>query len=45
MLNSDSFNSQNFGFQDWLKLMWLEQDAFSPDFITPVLTWLEQRNI
>ena len=44
MLNADSFNSQNFGFQDWLKLMWLEQDAFSPDFIPTVLTWLEQRN-
>lgn len=45
MLNADSFNSQNFGFRQWIKLMWLEQDAFAADYLPTVLTWLEQRNI
>ncbi|MDE8602205.1 alpha/beta hydrolase [Marinomonas sp. RSW2] len=45
MLNSNSFDSQNMGFWQWIKLMWLEEGAFSPDFLPTVLAWLEQRNI
>jgi alpha-beta hydrolase superfamily lysophospholipase len=43
MLNSQSFNKQEFGFQQWVKLMWLEQDALAPEFLPTVLTWLDDR--
>ena len=42
MLKADSFSSQAFGFQQWIKLMWLEDDAFAPEFIPTILLWLEQ---
>ena len=42
MLKADSFSSQTFGLQQWIKLMWLEDDAFAPEFIPTILRWLEQ---
>ncbi len=45
LLNSSSFDSQNIGFRQWVKLMWLGREAFSPDFFPILLAWLEQRNL
>ncbi|WP_427983572.1 alpha/beta hydrolase family protein [Agarivorans sp.] len=44
MLNADSFSGQSIGALQWIKLMWLEQDAFAVEFIPTILAWLEQRN-
>jgi pimeloyl-ACP methyl ester carboxylesterase len=41
MLDAESFSGQNFGFTHWVKLMWLEQDAFASDFFPAVEMWLE----
>lgn len=40
MLKADSFSKQNFGFFEWVKLMWLEEDAFVSEFMPSILTWL-----
>ncbi|MDI9244199.1 alpha/beta hydrolase [Marinobacter sp. CHS3-4] len=45
MLNADSFSEQDFGYKEWIKLMWLEQDAFAKDFLPTILTWLEKRKL
>ena len=45
MLNANSFSTQTIGVQQWIKLMWLEEDAFVHEFIPTILRWLEQRNI
>ncbi len=42
MLKAEIFNTQNMGFIQWVKLIWLEQDAFVPDFLSTVLLWLEK---
>ena len=42
MLNSASFDSQSISFLQWIKLMWLEQDALAKDFLPTVVMWLEQ---
>lgn len=44
MLNADSFSEQSLGILQWIKLMWLEQDAFAVEFIPTILAWLDQRN-
>jgi pimeloyl-ACP methyl ester carboxylesterase len=43
MLDAESFDSQNFSVSQWIKLMWLEEKAFAPDFLPKLLGWLEQR--
>jgi alpha-beta hydrolase superfamily lysophospholipase len=43
MLNSQLFDKQEFGFQQWIKLMWLGQDSLAPEFLPTVLTWLDNR--
>lgn len=43
MLNSNLFNTQNFGVKQWLKLIWYEERALAPEFIPNVILWLEQR--
>jgi pimeloyl-ACP methyl ester carboxylesterase len=42
MLDPESFGGQGFSFTQWIKLMWLEQAAFSPVFLSAVETWLEE---
>ncbi|AWX99864.1 hypothetical protein A8139_07545 [Marinomonas primoryensis] len=44
MLDSYLFDGQNLGFIQWVRLMWLKKDAFSPDFIPTIAVWLEERN-
>lgn len=39
--DSARFNQQGYGLSDWLKLAWLEQDAFAADFFPLLLAWLE----
>ena len=43
MLNAASFSEQTFGLKQWIKLMWLEQGAFAPDFLPTLIQWLEKR--
>lgn len=45
MLNASSFSEQNFGYKQWIKLMWLEQDAFAEDFFPTLIDWLEKHSI
>ncbi len=42
LLKSDTFDSQQFGFINWLSMMWLEEEALSPEFLPLVLDWLDQ---
>jgi pimeloyl-ACP methyl ester carboxylesterase len=42
MLNAELFGGQNFSFTQWMKLMWLEEAAFSPEFLSTLETWLEE---
>jgi len=41
MLKANEFGSQNFGFKQWLKLMWQGPDALATDFMPTLLLWLE----
>ena len=41
MLKAHEYSSQNFGFKQWLKLMWQGQDALATDFMPALLLWLE----
>ena len=41
MLKANEYSSQNFGFKQWLKLMWQGQDALATDFMPALLLWLE----
>lgn len=45
MLDADSFSSQSIGALQWMKLMWLGQDALAADFMPTILVWLEHQNI
>ena len=42
MLDPALFGGQNLGLIHWIKLMWLEQDAFAVDFLPIVMKWLEE---
>jgi alpha/beta superfamily hydrolase len=42
MLDPALFDGQNLGLIHWIKLMWLEQEAFAVDFLPTVMTWLEE---
>jgi alpha-beta hydrolase superfamily lysophospholipase len=42
MLNAKLFDTQVFGIKQWLKLMWLEEDAFAENFIPTLILWLNQ---
>lgn len=42
MLKAEIFNTQNMGYIQWIKLMWLRQDAFAPEFLPTILLWLEK---
>ncbi|WP_047044430.1 alpha/beta hydrolase family protein [Vibrio mexicanus] len=42
MLKADKFDHQSFGALQWLKLMWLEQEAFAESFLPTILTWLDE---
>jgi len=43
LLNSASFNTQDFSFLQWLKLMWLGQEALAPEFLPMLLQWLDKQ--
>ncbi len=43
MLKADSFNVQEFGFKQWVKLMWMEEDALATGFLPTLIDWLEQQ--
>lgn len=45
MLKADIFSKQNIGLTQWLKLMWLGQDAFAVDFLPTIINWLDKQNI
>ena len=36
------FSKQNFGFFEWIKLMWLEEDAFVSEFMPSIIDWLNE---
>ncbi|GAB6263030.1 alpha/beta hydrolase family protein [Photobacterium sp. R1] len=40
LLKADTFHSQQFGLLQWIKLMWMEQDAMAPGALPTLLTWL-----
>lgn len=42
LLKSATFDSQQFGFMNWLAMLWLEEEALSPEFLPTVLDWLDQ---
>jgi pimeloyl-ACP methyl ester carboxylesterase len=42
MLDAELFGGQSFGLTHWVKLMWLEQNAFALDFFPTVESWLEE---
>jgi len=44
MLKADEYSSQNFGFKQWLKLMWQGQSALATDFMPTLLLWLEKKH-
>ncbi len=41
LLKSEYFDSQHISFSQWLKLMWLQQDALAPQVIPVILDWLD----
>jgi pimeloyl-ACP methyl ester carboxylesterase len=41
MLKADIFNTQSFSFTQWLKLIWMGEDAFVAEFFSTMLPWLE----
>lgn len=43
MLDAESFDEQSLDFKQWLKLMWLEQEALAADFLPTLMTWLDNR--
>ena len=42
MLKADKFDTQTFTLSQWLKLMWLEQEAFADGFMPALLSWLDK---
>jgi len=42
LLRSATFNTQQFGFMNWLTLLWLEEEALSPEFLPTLIDWLNQ---
>jgi len=42
MLDPELFDGQSFGLTHWIKLMWLEQEAFALDFLPTIIMWLEE---
>lgn len=42
MLRADQFNEPDFGMTEWLKLLWLEEEALAPDFLPTVIQWLDE---
>ncbi len=41
LLKAEYFAGQHVSFSQWLRLMWLQQDALAPQFIPAVLDWLD----
>ncbi|MCK6264582.1 alpha/beta fold hydrolase [Vibrio sp. ZSDE26] len=44
MLDSELFNTQEFGYKQWLMLMWYEQQALADTFIPTLVSWLEEHH-
>ncbi|GLQ32483.1 alpha/beta hydrolase family protein [Litoribrevibacter albus] len=42
MLRADQFSGTDFGMAEWLKLMWLEEEALAPDFLPTLIRWLDE---
>jgi pimeloyl-ACP methyl ester carboxylesterase len=43
MLNSNLFKEQKIGLRDWIKIIWYEEEAFAPRFLSTLIFWLEKR--
>ncbi|MFC3153119.1 alpha/beta hydrolase family protein [Litoribrevibacter euphylliae] len=40
MLRADLFSEPGFGMAEWLKILWLEEEALAPDFLPTLFKWL-----
>lgn len=45
MLKANKFDSQSLSTLQWVKLMWLEQEAFAKPFLPTILDWLSQQEL